>query len=129
MSSKNRMILLFIDKLAAHPKDSSYLQNMKVVLYHPNCTGILHLLDLRITRYFKYCYHIWLVRKSVSVIDHKLLYDAPLVGLNVWTCVSLWNHGAVTHTTSVNYCQKCGFNLNQSSDIEDVTELSILKDD
>jgi hypothetical protein len=60
--------------------------------------------------------------------DHKLLHDATLMRLNVldahfiaetWLCV--------THATIVNCFQKCGFNLNQTSDGEDVRELSIAK--
>jgi hypothetical protein len=38
-----------------------------------------------------------------------------------WRCVS--------HETIVNCFQKCGYNLNQSSDNEDAAELSIAKDD
>jgi hypothetical protein len=43
--------------------------------------------------------------------------------------ISLQNHGTVIHTTIVNCFQKCGFNLNQTSDGEDVTELRIAKND
>jgi hypothetical protein len=43
--------------------------------------------------------------------------------------ISLQNHGAITHTTTVNFFQKCGFNLNQTNDGEDVTELSIGEND
>jgi hypothetical protein len=35
----------------------------------------------------------------------------------------------VTHTTVVNCFQKCGFNLNQTNDGEDVRELSIAEND
>jgi hypothetical protein len=38
-----------------------------------------------------------------------------------WCCV--------THTTIVNCLQKCGFNLNQTNDGEDVRELSIAEND
>jgi hypothetical protein len=66
------------------------------------------------------------------MIDHKLLHDATtLMKINVldalhfiaesWCCV--------THTTIVNCFQKCGFDLNQTNDGEDVRELSIAKND
>jgi hypothetical protein len=38
-----------------------------------------------------------------------------------WCCV--------THTTIVKCFQKCGFNLNQTNDGEDVKELSIAEND
>lgn len=41
---------------------------------------------------------------------------------------SLQNHGAVSHMTVMTFLQKYGFRLNQSSDGEDVTKLSIAKD-
>jgi hypothetical protein len=36
MSSHNRKILLFLDQCAAHPQDTSYLKNVKVVYFPPN---------------------------------------------------------------------------------------------
>jgi hypothetical protein len=65
------------------------------------------------------------------MIDHKLLHDATLMKVNVldalhfiiesWCCV--------THATIVNCFQKCGFNLNQTNDGEDVRELSVAEND
>jgi hypothetical protein len=45
MSSQNRKVLLFLDQCAARPQDTSYLKNVKVVFFHPNCTSILQPLD------------------------------------------------------------------------------------
>jgi hypothetical protein len=38
MSSQNRKILLFLDQCAAHPQDTSYLKNVKVVHQHSPTT-------------------------------------------------------------------------------------------
>jgi hypothetical protein len=65
------------------------------------------------------------------MMDHKLLHDGTPMKVNVvdaqhfnaetWCCV--------TYTTRVNCFQKCGFNLNQTNDGEDETELSTAEDD
>lgn len=39
------------------------------------------------------------------------------------------NHGAVSHMTTVNCFQKCGFSLNQTNDGDAATDCSIAKDD
>jgi hypothetical protein len=121
MSSQNRKILLFLDQCAAHPQDTSY----------PNCTSILQPLDQGIIRSFKHYYHKQLVRKTIYMIDHKLLHGATLMKVNVLDALHLiaesWR--CVTHATIVNCFQKCGFNLNQTNDSEDVRELSIVEND
>jgi hypothetical protein len=38
MSSQNRKILLFLDQCAAHLQDTSFLKNVKVMFFPPNCT-------------------------------------------------------------------------------------------
>jgi hypothetical protein len=96
MSSQNRKILLFLDQCAAHPQDASYLKNVKVVFFTPNCTSILQPLDQGIIRSFKHYYRKQLLRKTIYMIDHKLLHDAALMKVNVldayfiaesWRCV------------------------------------------
>jgi hypothetical protein len=65
------------------------------------------------------------------MIDHKLLHDATLMKVNVLDALHFiaksWH--CITHTTIVNCFQKCGFNLNQTNDGEDVRELSIAEND
>jgi hypothetical protein len=64
------------------------------------------------------------------MIDHKFLHDATLMKVNVLDAhfiAESWH--CVIHTTIVNCFQKCGFNLNQTIDGEDVRELNIAKND
>jgi hypothetical protein len=65
------------------------------------------------------------------MIDHKLLHDAALMKVNVLDAVHFIAESwcCVTHTTIVNCFQKCGFNLNQINDGEDVIELRISEND
>jgi hypothetical protein len=127
MSSQNRKILLFLDQCAAHPQNTSYLKNVKVVYFPPNCTSILRSLDQGIITSFKHYYRKQLVRKTIYMFDHKLLHDATLMKVNVLDALHFiaesWR--CVTHTAIVNCFQKCGFNLNQTNDGEDVREISM----
>jgi hypothetical protein len=54
MRSQNTNILLFLDQCSAHPQDTSYLKNVKVVFFPPYCTSILQPLDQGIIRSFKH---------------------------------------------------------------------------
>jgi hypothetical protein len=71
-----------------------------------------------------------LLRKTISIIDQKLLHDAAFMMVNIFDAQHLiaqtWR--CVTHMTIVSCFQIRGFNLNQTSDGEDATEL-IAKDD
>jgi len=58
-----------------------------------------------------------------SVIDRIVLHNAMM------HYIPRQNHGAASHMTSVNHFQKHGFNLNETKDSADLTELSIAKDD
>jgi hypothetical protein len=49
---KNHKILLFIDQCAAQPKNTTFLQNIKVVFLPDNCTSQLQPLDLGIIHAF-----------------------------------------------------------------------------
>jgi len=53
MGAQNRQIILFVDNCAAHPKDTSFLRNIKVVWYPANCTSMLQPLDLGIIHSLK----------------------------------------------------------------------------
>jgi hypothetical protein len=52
-------------------------------VFPPDCTSILQLLDQRITRSSKRYYHKQHARKTISMIDHRLLHDATLMKVNV----------------------------------------------
>jgi hypothetical protein len=130
MSSQNRKILLFLDQ-CAYLQDTSFLKNVKVVFFSLNCTSVLQPLDQGIIRSFKHYYRKQLVRKTIHMIDHKLLLDATLMKVNILDALHFiaesWR--CVTHTIVVNCFQKYGFNLNQTNDAEDVTELSIAENE
>jgi hypothetical protein len=83
MSSHNRKILYFIDLCAAHPQDKNYLNNVKIVLSPPYCISILQPPDQGIIRSFKQYYHKQHLRKTISVIHHKLLHDATFIKINI----------------------------------------------
>jgi hypothetical protein len=53
MGVQGRNILLFVDNCAAHPQDTLFLRNVKVVYYPPNCTSMLQPLDLGTIKCFK----------------------------------------------------------------------------
>jgi hypothetical protein len=129
MSSQNRKILLFIDLCAAHPQDTT--KECETSVFPPNNTSILRSIDQGIIRSFKHYYWKQLVRKTISMIDCKLLHDTTLRKTNVLDAqhfiVEPWH--CVTYTTIVNCFQKWGFNLNQTNDGEDAAELSIAKAD
>jgi hypothetical protein len=53
MGAQNRNILLFVDSCAAHPKDTWFLRNVKVIRYPENCTSVLQPLDLGVIKCYK----------------------------------------------------------------------------
>jgi hypothetical protein len=48
MGSAGRKVILFIDRCAAHPLNTPFLRNVKVVFLTANCTSMLQPLDLGI---------------------------------------------------------------------------------
>jgi hypothetical protein len=71
------------------------------------------------------------VRKSISVIDHRLLHDARPMKVNVLNALHCISESwcCVIHTTILKHFQKCDFNVNEISDGEDATELYLAKGD
>jgi hypothetical protein len=65
MSSQNKKILLSTDQCSAHPQDTSYLKNEKLLFFPPNHTSILQPPDKRTIRYFKYYFRKQIVRKNL----------------------------------------------------------------
>ena len=51
MGAQNRQIIVFVDKCAMHPKDTSFLKNVNVVRYPANCTSMPQPLDLGIIQF------------------------------------------------------------------------------
>jgi hypothetical protein len=69
MGTQNRKIILFVDNCAAHPKDTSFLRNVKVVWYSANCTSMLQPLDLGIIHSLKAYYRKSLVQTSICLME------------------------------------------------------------
>jgi hypothetical protein len=82
MSSRSRKLLVFVDPCAAY-SGCRVPKNAKVMFVPPNCISIFQLLDQGISTSFKHYYCKQLVRKIISVIDHKLLHDALTMKVNV----------------------------------------------
>ena len=71
IGAQNRQIILFVDNCSAHPKDTSYLRNVKVVQYPANCTSTLQPLDLGIIHSLKAYYRRHLVQTSLWSREKK----------------------------------------------------------
>ena len=59
----------FVDNCAAHPKDTSFRRNVKVVRYPANCTSMLQPLDLGIIHSLKAYYRKHLVETSICLLE------------------------------------------------------------
>jgi hypothetical protein len=69
MGTQNRNIPLFVDNCATHPKDASFLRNVKVIRYPANCTSVLQPLDLGVLKSYKQLYRKRLVQTAVCLMD------------------------------------------------------------
>ncbi|XP_040358278.1 tigger transposable element-derived protein 6 [Ixodes scapularis] len=107
MGSQNRKALLFIDNCPAHPKELSFLRNVRVEYLPPNATSHLQPLDAGIIKNVKHFYRKWIVRRSLAMVERgdaptKLsILDAMHFLATAWDTVS---------ATTVQHCfRKCGF--------------------
>jgi hypothetical protein len=71
MGAQNRQIIVFVDNCAVHPKDTSFLRNVKVVRYPANCTSTLQPLDLGIIHCLKAYYGKRLVQTSICLMESE----------------------------------------------------------
>jgi hypothetical protein len=69
MGAQNRNILLFVDNCATHPKDISFVRNVKVIRYPENCTSVLQPLDLGVIKCYKQLYRKRLVQTADCSMD------------------------------------------------------------
>ena len=69
MGAQNRQSILFVDNCAVHPKDTSFLRNVKVAQYPANCTSTLQPLDLGIIHSLKAYYGKRLVQTSICLME------------------------------------------------------------
>lgn len=65
MSVQSRKILLFVDICATCLPYTSFLRNVKVAYFPPNCTSMLQPLNLGILKCFRLYYRNHLVQKAV----------------------------------------------------------------
>src|SRR5215510_12323147 len=71
IKAQNRQIILFLDNCAAHPKDTPFLRNVRVVRYPANCTSTLQPLDLGIIHSLKAYYRKRLVETSICRMESR----------------------------------------------------------
>jgi hypothetical protein len=114
---KNHKFLLFIDRWAAYPKNTTFLRNIRVAFHPANCTSQLQPLDLGIIHVFKFHYRKQLIHKNVAMIEGGLLQDATQMKLYVLSAkhfiTEAWR--SVTSTTIKNCFVKCGFSTDHVS--------------
>jgi hypothetical protein len=118
MGTQNRNILLFVDNCAAHPKDTSFLRNVKVIRYPANCTSVLQPLDLGVIKCYK-LYRKRLVQTAVCLMDAGKDTKKNINVLEVlhYTVAALQQ---VTQQTIKNCFRKAGYLQGQSSGNSDV---------
>jgi hypothetical protein len=71
MGGQNRKIILIVENCAAHPKDTPFLRNVRVIRYPANCTSALQPLDLGIIHSFKAYYRKRLVQASICLMESR----------------------------------------------------------
>jgi hypothetical protein len=81
MEANTKKILLFIDQYVAHPRDTTVLKNIRVMLFPPNCTSHLQPVDMGIIHAFQCQYKRHLKWRTVAMIDGELFGDAGLPDL------------------------------------------------
>jgi hypothetical protein len=126
MGSSNRKVLLFVDKCPAHPPDTTFLKNVKVVFLPVNCTSRLQPLDLGVIYYLKAKYRKSVVQKATAAIGRK-----SELKLNVMQAVHMivasWN--AVSSAKIVNCFRKVGFTATHMPPGDDEDEDDVGEED
>jgi hypothetical protein len=79
--------LLFVDQSAPHPKTTTFLSNIQFAFLPANCTSQLQPSDFEIIHAFKYHYSKYLIRKTVAMVDGRLLQDAAQMKLDVLSAI------------------------------------------
>jgi hypothetical protein len=117
MGAQKRNIFLFVDNCAAHPKDTSFLRNVKVIRYPANCTSVLQPLDLGVIKYYKQLYRKCLVQTAVCLMDAGKYMKKKINMLEAlhYIVAALQQ---VTQQTIENF-RKAGYVQGQSSDDSD----------
>lgn len=131
MRKKQRKILLFIDNCAAHPNDTAFLKNVKVMFYPANCTSVLQPLDMGIIKCFKGFYRKQLVRKAVCLMDSGIKIDKTSLKIDVLQAMhftlTAWRQ--VKQSTVINCFKKCGYGSLPVPSNNEEEEVGVTEDD
>lgn len=120
IGKEKRKVILFIDNCSAHSPDVSFLKNVKVIFYPPNCTSRVQPLDLGIIHSFKSHYRKNLVRKSLAAMDQGDYSSFKIDVLQaIYFIVSAWER--VTSLVIKNCFNKAIGNVVEIQEIENVT--------
>ncbi|KAG0417050.1 hypothetical protein HPB47_005912 [Ixodes persulcatus] len=95
LGSKDRKGLLFLDNCLAHPKDTSFLRNLRVLFLPTNTTSHLQPLDAGIIKNVKHLYRKCIDPGKLTLLDAMHYLNAS------------WE--SVTSETVKNCFRKCGF--------------------
>jgi hypothetical protein len=119
MGAQNRNVLLFVDNCATHPKDTSFLRNVKVIRYPANCTSVLQPLDLGVIKCYKQLHRKSLVQTAVYLMDagKDTKKKTNVLEALHYTVATLQQ---VTQQTIKNCFRKAGYVQGQSSGNSDV---------
>src|SRR5215467_5476255 len=108
MGAQNRQIILFVDNFAAHPKDTPFLRNVRVVQYLANCTSTLQPLDLGIIHSLKAYYRKRLVQTSICLMESRMEVKKKI---NVFEAMhyimAAWQQ--INQQTIQNFFRKAGY--------------------
>jgi hypothetical protein len=104
---------LYINHYAAHPKNLTFLRNIKIVFFPANCISQLQHLDLGIIHAFNCHYRTRLARKTSASIEGGMLQDTVQMDLNVFSAwyfiTEEWR--LITPTTIKNRFMSCGLSI------------------
>jgi hypothetical protein len=98
----------FVDNCAAHPKDTPFLRNVRVVRYPANCTSALQPIDLGIIHSFKAYYRKHLVQKPICLIESRKEVKTKInVFEAMHSIMDAWQQ--ITQQTIQNCFRKAGY--------------------
>lgn len=106
MGSQCRSVLLFLDNCAAHPRDPSFLRNVKPVFFPANTTSHLQPLDAGVIKNFKHSCRKSIVKRCLARIDRGQQPTTISVLDAMHYLASAW--AAVNASTAQNCFAKCG---------------------
>jgi hypothetical protein len=108
-----------VDNCAAHPKDTLFVRNVKVIWYPANCTSVFQPLDLGVIKCYKQLYRKRLMQTAVCLMDAGKNTKKKINKLKAlhYTVAALQE---VTQQTIKNCFRKAGYMQGQSSGDSDI---------